>query len=957
MMTLAAGTKLGRYEIRSKLGEGGMGEVYLAEDTRLRRNVALKTLPSELAASKDRMRRFEQEAQAAAALNHPNIAHIYEIGSSPAAGEDAQARSTNAETIHFIAMEFIDGVTLRDKIQRDRTPLAKLLKYLMQVAEGLSKAHAAGIVHRDLKPDNIMITRDDYAKILDFGLAKLVEPQRTFEAGKSGSSEVATAVLPQQSFPGMVMGTVGYMSPEQASGRVKEIDHRSDIFSFGCILFEAATGQKAFEGKDVLDSLHKIVHSPTPQIRDINPDAPPELQRIVRRCLQKEPEKRYQSIKDVAIELDELRQELKERGEIEHSAQPESVGGSVGVSPETRTSSAPPSTADTASAQAARPTSSAEYIVSELKRHKLATTFIVGLLVLAVAAVVVWIYKSSGGEQKKAGVSFQPGKIQRLTTSGKVSLAAISPDGRYVIHVVEEAGQQSLWMRQTATAGSVQIIAPARVHYGGLTFSPDGNYLYFVRQDEGASVNTLYQTPVLGGAARKVLEDVGSTVTFSPDGRQFAFVRRNRVQGESLLIVANADGGERKLATQKEPGAFDSTGPAWSPDGKVIACGIWQPITGKDSSGKEPFSVIEVSVENGAMRTIAPQRWGAIGQLAWLRDSSGLLFSGAEQSSGYFYQIWYVARATGQAQRVTNDLSNYFGASLTADSSAAVTVQADYVSNVWVAPEGDASRARQVTSAKYDGYTGVAWTSDGRIVQATRTFDIWIMDADGGGAKPLTDDHSNYFVSVSPDSRYILFRSWRSGTSAGPHLWRMDVDGGNAKPLTSGDAWNPQVSPDGKWVVYQSNRAGKSRLWRVPLEGGEEKQLTEELSYNPAVSPDARWIACIYQRDPKQSFKLAIIPAEGGQPIKEFDIPQDIAFRTNPWQLRFSQDGRALDYLYDTGGVTNIWRQPVEGGAAKQLTDFKSDRIFAFDWSRDGKQLVLARGTVTRDVVLINNAK
>src|SRR2546425_8870692 len=294
---LKAGTRLGRYEIRSKLGAGGMGEVYLAEDVQLRRRVALKILPPEVASNKDRMRRFTQEAQAAAALNHPHIAHIYEIGES--------------EGVHFIAMEFVDGLTLRQLIHEQQTNLTKLLRYLQHVAEGLAKAHASGIVHRDLKPDNIMVTRDGHAKILDFGLAKLIEPQQTIGTHASGSSEVATALLPQHSSPGTVMGTVGYMSPEQAQGKTKEIDHRSDIFSFGCILFEAATGQKAFEGKDALDSLHKIVHAPTPQLKDVNPLAPDDLQRVVRRCLAKEPEKRYQSMKEVALEIDDLQQELK----------------------------------------------------------------------------------------------------------------------------------------------------------------------------------------------------------------------------------------------------------------------------------------------------------------------------------------------------------------------------------------------------------------------------------------------------------------------------------------------------------------------------------------------------------------------------------------------------------------------------------------------------------------------
>ena len=234
-MTITAGTKLGRYEIRSKIGEGGMGEVYLGEDLQLRRRVALKILPLEVASNKDRMRRFTQEAQAAAALNHPHIAHIYEIG--------------EADGLHFISMEFVDGLTLRQLVHDQHTDLTKLLRYLQQVADGLAKAHASGIVHRDLKPDNIMVTRDGHAKVLDFGLAKLIEPQQPIGTRATGSSEVATALMPQHSTPGAVMGTVGYMSPEQAQGKTTEIDQRSDIFSFGCILFEAVTGQKPFAGK------------------------------------------------------------------------------------------------------------------------------------------------------------------------------------------------------------------------------------------------------------------------------------------------------------------------------------------------------------------------------------------------------------------------------------------------------------------------------------------------------------------------------------------------------------------------------------------------------------------------------------------------------------------------------------------------------------------------------------
>ena len=367
-MPIATGTKLGRYEIRSKIGEGGMGEVYLAEDTRLHRKVALKVLPTELAENKDRMRRFEQEATAAAAFNHPNIAHIYEIGES--------------DGVNFIAMEFIDGQTLREVIHRGQADLPKLLRYLQHTAEGLAKAHAAGIVHRDLKPDNVMISREGHAKILDFGLAKLIEPQQSSQISGEAASELATAIFQQHSTPGVVLGTVGYMSPEQAQGKTREIDHRSDIFSFGCILYEAVTRQKAFAGKDAIDTLNKIIREPAAPITDFRPDAPNHLQRIVRRCLAKDPEDRYQTIKDIAIELRELRRDLAGAPGIDTTVAPSATVSTVGApgSAEPISTSAAPST----------PPSSAEYIVSGIRQHKFAVA--VALIVLAAGAVGLGMY-------------------------------------------------------------------------------------------------------------------------------------------------------------------------------------------------------------------------------------------------------------------------------------------------------------------------------------------------------------------------------------------------------------------------------------------------------------------------------------------------------------------------------------------------------------------------------------
>jgi eukaryotic-like serine/threonine-protein kinase len=362
---------ISHYRILSKIGAGGMGEVYLAQDTRLDRKVALKILPAEVASNRDRMERFIREAKSAAALSHPNIAQIFEIGEH--------------EGTHFIAMEFVEGVTLREKIHQERTELRKLLRYLQHVAEGLAKAHAAGIVHRDLKPDNIMITRDGHAKILDFGLAKLIEPQLTDTGDNLG--DAATAIMRQQSTPGVIMGTVGYMSPEQAQGKTKEIDQRSDIFSFGCVLFEAATSKKPFEGESAIKSLHMVVYELAPPIADFNPSAPSELQRIVRRCLAKDPDERYQSIKEVAIELKELRRELEGAG-IDTTVPPPQK---FGVPPSGGITWGPQTLPPEGGIPNTQPASSAEYVVAGMKKHKLAAA-IVGVVVLFAGIALFTLY-------------------------------------------------------------------------------------------------------------------------------------------------------------------------------------------------------------------------------------------------------------------------------------------------------------------------------------------------------------------------------------------------------------------------------------------------------------------------------------------------------------------------------------------------------------------------------------
>ena len=937
-MTLRSGTQLGRYEIRSQLGAGGMGEVYLAEDTELHRKVALKVLPADVVSNNDRMRRFKQEATAAAALNHPNIAHIYEIG--------------EREGTNFIAMEFVDGLTLRRLIHERQTELPKLLRYLQHVAEGLAKAHAGGIVHRDLKPDNIMVTREGHAKILDFGLAKLIE-QQTSQPTTQGMSELATALIQPHSMPGAVVGTVGYMSPEQAQGRVQEIDHRSDIFSFGCILYEALTRRKAFEGKDAIDSLNKIIREQPTPIANLNPEVPYDLQKIVRRCLAKDPEERHQSIKDVAIELKEVRRELQAGAGIDTIVPPPSRAGSTVEAIDTDGSRAVAASTSLSPAGPSTHPSSAEYIVSGIRQHKGAAAAIT-VLVLAVAGVGIWLYKSFSTSNKQVG-SPPAAKLQRLTTSGKASNAAISPDGKWVAHVKSDAGQQSLWLRQVATTSDTQIIPPSLQDYNGITFSKDGNFIFYVLGPPNNPTRTLYQVSALGGASRKVIENVTSPVSLSQDGMRLAFMRANAVSGETALVVANADGtGEKQVAIRKAPNPFSAGGPSWSSDGNFIASGVvnLDPNTRKGAS-----TVIEVQVEGAVERPVTSQTWPpAVGQTAWLPDGSGLAVIAPESGTG-LDQIWHVSYPDGEVRKITNDLNNYSQLSVTADSGALVAVQTEGASRVWVSPQGDPSRAKQISFGRYDGQRGLSVTPNGRIVYCSREsgfYDIWIMDGDGKNQKPLTANAGNNFHPwVTPDGRYIVFTSTRELSRRS--VWRMDPDGGNLKRLTDGPGdLFPQSSPDGSWVVFYSTRSGSPRLWKVSIDGGVPVQLTDQVIFHPTVSPDGSQIAGFYLEDqPNALMKIAIIPFAGNNPVKVLDIPQSV--QRDAGGLRWTLDGRALTYVDTTGGVSNIWSLPIDGGKPVQLTDFKTDRIFWYDFSRDGKQLALSRGTETSDVILIRD--
>jgi serine/threonine protein kinase/Tol biopolymer transport system component len=942
-MVLEAGARLGRYEIRSKLGKGGMGEVYLAQDIELDRKVAVKILPAELAVNQDRMRRFVQEAKAAAALNHPNVAHIYEIGEQ--------------EGLNFISMEYVEGKTLREKIHYEHTELKKLIKYLQQVAGGLAKAHAAGIVHRDLKPDNIMITRDGYAKILDFGLAKLIEIP-TFGAEGETVSDAATVAQEHYSIPGRLMGTVGYMSPEQAQGKTGAIDYRSDIFSFGCMLFEAATRHKPFEGESNVQALYRIVYEPAPPLRDFNTAAPPDLQRIVRRCLAKDPDERYQSIQDVALELKELRREMEGDTQIDATIPPSAFRSEAGTSTIgtiSRHSVAPTmgGSTNTGDVSAASTIASSEIILGEVRKHKrgFALMLLAVLLLAGAAAVVWWKFWPAPG-----AAPFRAMKITRLTTGGKIGNAAIrgyasiSPDGKYVVFRTTESGKDSLWVRQVLTGSLVKIVPDLGGKIGGTTFSHDGEFIYYSLFDN--PLGTLYQVPVLGGVPRRIMAGVTSPVTFSPDGKQLAFVRPSA--SESDLIVANTDGtSERKIATRKLPAYFSfGGGAAWSPDGNTIVCGAGS------YSGNLSATLVSVPAGGGPEKPVTSQNWVSVSRVIWLGSGAGLIVAAVPELISTGTQLWYVAYPSGEVRRVTNDLNAYGTSSLgvTADFKTLVTVQAEKSAQLWVAGPGeDLSKAKQISNGKYDG-DSLAWNGDGRILYTApqgEQSDIWSISADGTTPRQLTtDSYIEGLGSVSPDGRYVVFSSNRSGNF---NIWRMDLASGEQKQLTQGAEIDSQAgcSPDGQWVLFRSLRQGKSTFWKVPISGGTPEQLSNKSSTWAAISPDGKLVALRYFDDQANANKIAVIPFGGGEPIKTLDISAS----AREVGLGWAQDSKAVIYASGLNDADNIWSFPLDNGPAKQLTYFNSGLIFAFQMSRDGKQIALSRGSQTDDVILLRDGE
>ncbi|MBX7219208.1 MAG: winged helix-turn-helix domain-containing protein [Blastocatellia bacterium] len=576
-----------------------------------------------------------------------------------------------------------------------------------------------------------------------------------------------------------------------------------------------------------------------------------------------------------------------------------------------------------------------------------------GLLVFAIA-VGAALQKFSGKYRPAFHLnSFQNMQVSRLTTSGNALLPAMSPDGKYITHVFEKEGLQSLWVRQTATPSNVQLVPPADVIYQGTAFSQDGNFIYYLTYTKPKRMGVLYRIPLLGGTPQKVVQDIDSPPTFSPDGKHMAFVRNFPNDKSTSLIITALDGSnERKLINHPFAQGLSFAGPSWSPDGTVIA------ISARLGNRNEDFMhVLAVNAETGEEMPLTKQEWTWVGQVSWAADGSGVLAVAWNQNAVVFAdQIWFLPFPEGEARRITNDPNGYTSLSAATQTDSLVTMQSSRFARMWIVPLESPATAKQIPTGfneTYSDFFGMDWTPDGRIVfgsHASGNSDLWVMDQNGGNLRQLTTDiHSDLLPQVTADGRKILYLSAQSGQLC---VWSMNLDGSEQKQITTETAQDPPaVSPDGKWVYFTVG-VDKPRLWRAPVDGGAAQQVSDLNLRRPALSPDGAKAVC-YLRDPASGqVRLGLVDLATSQLERTLEAP-----RNRQFPVFFAPDGNSIYFVDMENGIANIYRKALDDTPRQQVTNFTSETIFRFTLSKDGKYFACERGETVNDLVLIRGFK
>jgi Tol biopolymer transport system component len=822
-----------------------MGEVYLAEDTRLDRKVALKLLPDQFTSDQSRLRRFVQEAKAASSLNHPSIITIHEIGLSDGA--------------YFIATELIDGLTLRQQLSSGPMRLLAALDVAIQVASALTAAHAAGIIHRDIKPENIMLRRDGYVKVLDFGLAKLTE------SPPPSTSTEAPTVARFESDPGTILGTALYMSPEQARGL--KMDARTDIFSLGVVIYELVTGNAPFGGDTMIDVLAAIIDKEPRPLSIHLPAAPAELQRIVTKALRKDRDERYQTVKDLLIDLKGLKQDLELEARQALSSQTASSGsGNEARSSGDRATMAAQA-ANVTDAAVARTTSSAEVIISEIRRHKLGALLILTTLIAVIAGMAFGLYKLIG--QNKPETAATPVRTRPFTTfPGSEDQAAFSPDGKQIAFAWsgERGDNQDIYTKLIDVGTPLRLTTDPAPEYSP-AWSPDGRFVAFLRQTSKSS--GVYLIPSLGGPERRLSETFPKPATFiehsldySPDGKFLAILDKGSQQEPFSIFLLSVDTGEKRRLTEPPAGTLGDSAPAFSPDSKSLA------FVRAVSAGV--FDIYLIPVVGGEPRRITFDNT-QVKSLAWTSDGREIVFT--SWRGGSISNLWRIPAAGGRPEQVVGVGQRVFSPSISRQGNMLAYTQSLDDMNIWrLEVPGQGGRTgpptRLISSTQWE--VGPAYSPDGkRIVFAsdrTGSWELWVTDSEGSNPIQLTSSFAGS-PRWSPDGRQIAFDARPEDNY---DIYVISAEGGSPRRLTAEPSEDvvPSWSRDGRWIYFSSSRSGSNQIWKMPAEGGEAVQVTRQGGFEGSESPDGKFLYYAKRNAPG----LWRIPTEGGEETPVLDL-------------------------------------------------------------------------------------